>query len=251
MKVKLLAHTKLSEDFLTDLHNNEECQVSTALILNQVTSGQAVALTAIRTCYSPNKPSEIVSLEGGKYFGAKATDGKEGTEADRLIRHIVKSGHTSTLEHITFTFAIEEVSRALLAQLTRHRVGFSYSVQSQRYVKFSSDSKSGGFDYVVPEKVKTKMAEGIYEEIMRDAQASYDHLIRLGIPQEDARSVLPQSATCNLVLTVNLRALLDFYSKRMKGRGAQQEITVLAEELKSKVVSVEGWTEAFFGGDFK
>jgi thymidylate synthase (FAD) len=251
MKVKLLAHTKLSEDFLTDLHNNEECQVSTALILNQVTSGQAVALTAIRTCYSPNKPSEIVSLEGGKYFGAKATDGKEGTEADRLIRHIVKSGHTSTLEHITFTFAIEEVSRALLAQLTRHRVGFSYSVQSQRYVKFSSDSKSGGFDYVVPEKVKTKMAEGIYEEIMRDAQASYDHLIRLGIPQEDARSVLPQSATCNLVLTVNLRALLDFYSKRMKGRGAQQEITVLAEELKSKVVEVEPWTEAFFGGGSK
>ncbi|PFY86014.1 FAD-dependent thymidylate synthase [Bacillus toyonensis] len=251
MKVKLLAHTKLSEDFLTDLHNNEECQVSTALILNQVTSGQAVALTAIRTCYSPNKPSEIVSLEGGKYFGSKATDGKEGTEADRIIRHIVKSGHTSTLEHITFTFAIEGVSRALLAQLTRHRVGFSYSVQSQRYVKFSSDSKSGGFDYVVPEKVKTKMAEDVYESIMQDAQASYDHLIRLGIPQEDARSVLPQSATCNLVLTVNLRALLDFYAKRRAGKGAQQEITVLAEELKNKVVAVEGWTEAFFGGGSK
>ncbi|KAB2380223.1 FAD-dependent thymidylate synthase [Bacillus toyonensis] len=251
MKVKLLAHTKLSEDFLTDLHNNEECQVSTALILNQVTSGQAVALTAIRTCYSANKPSEIVSLEGGKYFGAKATDGEEGTEADRLIRHIVKSGHTSTLEHITFTFALEGVSRALLAQLTRHRVGFSYSVQSQRYVKFSSDSKSGGFDYVVPEKVKTKGASNIYKNYMEEIQRMYDTLIEVGVPQEDARSVLPQSATCNLVLTVNLRALLDFYAKRRVGKGAQQEITVLAEQLKEKVISVEPWTKSFFGGGSK
>ncbi|WP_130067456.1 FAD-dependent thymidylate synthase [Bacillus albus] len=235
MKVALLAHTQLSEEFYSKLP------------LSHYTDGQAVALTAIRTCYSPNKPSEIVSLEGGKYFGAKATDGKEGTEADRLIRHIVKSGHTSTLEHITFTFAIEEVSRALLAQLTRHRVGFSYSVQSQRYVKFSSDSKSEGFDYVVPEKVKAKPgAEAVYKASMRAIQADYDTLIALGVPQEDARSVLPQSATCNLVLTVNLRALLDFYSKRKPKAGAQFEITQLAEKLKEKVISVEPWCEAFF-----
>ena len=245
MKVNLLAHTQCSDefvDYLTDTTNIGSEGFDP-------THGQVVALTAIRTCYSANKPSEIVSLEGGKYFGAKATDGKEGTEADRLIRHIIKSGHTSTLEHITFTFAIEEVSRALLAQLTRHRVGFSYSVQSQRYVKFSSDSKSGGFDYVVPEKVKANEdAAYEYEQMMMNAQADYNRLIQLGIPQEDARSVLPQSATCNLVLTVNLRALLDFYAKRQKGRGAQQEITVLTEELKSKVVGVEPWTAAFFGG---
>lgn len=243
MKVTLLAHTQVSKGFKLSLpiyHGNPD-----------YTDGQAVALTAIRTCYSSNNPSEIVSLEGGKYFGAKATDGKEGTEADRLIRHIVKSGHTSTLEHISFTFAIEGVSRALLAQITRHRVGFSCSVQSQRYVKFSSDSKSGGFDYVVPEKVKAKGLTEEYKTMMKVSQSMYDSLISLGIPQEDARSVLPQSATCNLVLTVNLRALLDFYAKRQKGKGAQQEITVLAEELKNKVVGVEPWTEAFFGGDSK
>ena len=252
MKVTLLAHTGISEEFLTELHNDERCQISTALILNQITGGQAVALTAIRTCYSPDRPSEIVSLEGGKYFGAKATDGKEGTEADRLIRHIVKSGHTSTLEHITFTFAIEEVSRALLAQLTRHRVGFSYSVQSQRYVKFSSDSKSGGFDYVVPEKVKVKGLTEEYKTMMKVSQSMYDSLISLGIPQEDARSVLPQSATCNLVLTVNLRALLDFFNKRgRKNSGAQAEISQLVNELKDKVCHVEPWVEPFFGGDSK
>lgn len=250
MKVTLLAHTVLSSEFLQSTQPNEDLYDS--ITSDEITSGQAVALTAIRTCYSPNKPSEIVSLEGGKYFGAKATDGKEGTEADRLIRHIVKSGHTSTLEHITFTFALEGVSRALLSQLTRHRVGFSYSVQSQRYVKFSSDSKSGGFDYVVPEKVKAKGLESYYREIMQVIQEEYDNLIDNGVPQEDARSILPQSATCNLVLTVNLRALLDFFNKRgRKNSGAQAEISQLANELKDKVCQVEPWVEPFFGGGSK
>lgn len=242
MKVKLLAHTQLSEEFYYSLpfyHNDK------------YTDGQAVALTAIRTCYSANKPSEIVALEGAKYFGSKATDGKEGTEADRLIRHVLGSKHLSTVEHLNFTFSIEGVSRALLAQLTRHRVGFAYSVQSQRYVKFSSDSKSGGFDYIVPKKVKSKGLTEEYERYMEEIQDMYNCLIKLGIPQEDARSVLPQSATCNLVLTVNLRAALDFYKKRMKGNGAQFEITQLAEAIKDKIVSVEPWVESFFGGDSK
>lgn len=239
MKVTLMAHTQISDEFYFNLPISD----------NTYTDGQAVALTSIRTCYSANKPSEIVSLEGGKYFGSKATDGGKGTDADRLIRHIVKSGHTSTLEHITFTFAIEGVSRALLSQLTRHRVGFSYSVQSQRYVKFSSDSKSQGFDYVVPEKVKAKGEDNAshYRDIMNDIQEAYDSLIKMGVPQEDARSVLPNSATTNLVLTVNLRAALDFYAKRMAGKGAQHEITLLAEAIKNKICGVEPWTEAFFG----
>ncbi|WP_430981407.1 FAD-dependent thymidylate synthase [Bacillus thuringiensis] len=215
-------------------------------LLGVITAGQVIALTAIRTCYSHLLPSEIASTEGNKYFKNRAKEGR-GTEYDRLLRLITSSGHTSTVEHISMTFAIEGVSRALLSQLTRHRVGFSYSVQSQRYVKFSSDSKSGGFDYVVPEKVKAKGLEDLYASIMEDIQADYDDLIKIGIPQEDARSVLPQSATCNLVLTVNLRALLDFYAKRRAGKGAQQEITVLAEEIKNKVVGVEPWCEAFFG----
>jgi len=246
MKVTLLANTQISNEFKEKLE--KECY---EVLVNKVTHGQAVALTAIRTCYSSNKPSEIVSLEGGKYFGEKANDGGKGSEADRLIRFIVRSGHTSTLEHITFTFSVEGISRALLSQLTRHRVGFSYSVQSQRYVKFSSDSKSGGFDYVVPEKVKTKGNTDEYHLMMDEIQGMYNRLIEYGVPQEDARSVLPQSATCNLVLTVNLRALLDFYSKRAPKKGAQFEITQLAEQLKEKVISVEPWTEAFFGGESK
>ncbi len=239
MDVKLLAHTQASKEFALSLpiyHGNPD-----------YTDGQAVALTAIRTCYSPNKPSEIVALEGEKYFKGKATDGKGGKEVDRLIRHIVGSGHTSTLEHLTYTFAVEGVSRALLAQLTRHRVGFSFSVQSQRYVRFGSNDRSEGFDYVIPDTVLNNTeAYGEYLSIMDSFQYHYDYLRKLGIPAEDARAVLPNAACTNLVLTVNLRSLLDFYYKRRKGKGAQHEITELAERLREEVVKVEPWTDEFF-----
>lgn len=244
MVIRLLAHTQLSREFFDELAKNVD-GVFTDDCTFIPTDGQVVALSAIRTCYSPNKPSEIVDLEGEKYFKQKATKG-EGKEVDRLIRHIVGSGHTSTLEHLTYTFSVEGVSRALLAQLTRHRVGFSFSVQSQRYVKQSSDSKHGGFDYVVPEKVKDKGANDEYHLMMEEIQNMYDRLIEYGVPQEDARSVLPNAACTNLVLTVNLRSLLDFYSKRRKGKGAQHEITELAERLREEIVKIEPWTEEFF-----
>ena len=196
-----------------------------------------------------NVNNSIVALEGEKYFKGKATDGKGGIEVDRLIKHIVGSGHISTLEHLTYTFAVDGVSRALLTQLTRHRVGFSYSVQSQRYVRMGSDDKIGGFDYVVPETVKAKGEQvvRVYNEMMYKLQSDYDLLRTLGIPAEDARSVLPNAATTNLVLTVNLRGFLDFYNKRRKGKGAQAEIAELAEQLRQEVVKVEKWVDEFFG----
>lgn len=258
MNVKLLAHTKLSTDFASGLDSDTQVD----LLFDDITNGQAVALTAIRTCYSPNKPSEIVAKEGAKYFGTQASDGGTGTDADRLFRHIVKSGHTSTLEHISFTFAIEGVSRALLAQLTRHRVGFSFSVQSQRYVRLGSGDKSGGMNYVTPRKVLENEnifreldgerneiqcnAEHYFSKAMDYAQEMYDVLRQLGVPAEDARAVLPNAAATNLVMTANLTALLSFYSKRKPGRGAQAEITELATALRNAVVEVEQWTDQFF-----
>ncbi|EEL61319.1 Prophage LambdaBa01, thymidylate synthase-complementing protein [Bacillus cereus F65185] len=140
-----------------------------------------------------NVNNSIVALEGEKYFKGKATDGKGGKEVDRLIKHIVGSGHISTLEHLTYIFAVEGVSRALLSQLTRHHVGFSYLVQSQRYVRIGSDDKIDGFDYVVPKTVKAKGEQVVkaYNEMMYKLQSDYDLLRTLGIPAEDAHSVLP------------------------------------------------------------
>ncbi len=220
------------------------------------TDGQTIALTAIRTCYSHLEPSEIVETEGEKYFGKAASDGNGGTDADRLIRHIINSGHTSTLEHLTYTFAIEGVSRSLLAQITRHR-HFSFSVQSQRYNKLESASKSGGFDYVVPDSVEnckkrisiwddfSHSARDVYNETMEHVQQAYDTLREAGVPAEDARFVLPNAATCNLVLTGTLRSFLEFYNKR-SAKGAQWEIRDLAELVKSEIVQVEPWTKNFF-----
>ena len=261
-KVKLLFHTQMAEDFREEFDRypfgsydgNDVDDLG-------VTDGQLLALTAIRTCYSPGKPSEIIAKEGTRYLKKKASDGGSGSDADRLVRMIQSSGHTSTFEGITFTFAVEGVSRALLAQLTRHRVGFGFSVQSQRYVKFGSNDRSGGFDYIVPntvsddkavrlseegEKLHVMTAIGLFYEAMEQAQRSYDLLRKAGVPAEDCRAVLPNAAACNIVLTVNLRALLDFYAKRKTGRGAQSEIARLSEDLRKAVEAVEPWTSQLF-----
>lgn len=241
LSTQLIAHTQLSEDSSLRL-----------ALPAHVPQGQAVALTAIRTCYAYIKPTEIVSSEGAKYFGEPAKDGEAGTEADRLIRHITRSGHLSTLEHLSYTFAVEGLSRAALAQLTRHRVGFSFSVQSQRFVKFGSGDKSGGFDYVVPYSVayrgtkESASTEAVFEEAMIEIQRKYDWLRSHGVPAEDARAVLPQAAACNLTMTVNLRSLLDFYAKRGPSTHAQSEIKALAAQLKDAVIAVEPWTAQFF-----
>lgn len=246
--VKLLFHTQMAEDFREEFDRYPFGSYDGNDIDDlEVSDGQLLALTAIRTCYSPGKPSEIIAKEGPRYLKKKASDGGNGSDADRLVRMIQSSGHTSTFEGITFTFAVEGVSRALLAQLTRHRVGFGFSVQSQRYVKFGSEDRSGGFDYVVPDTIKGDAAkESVFRATMKSIQFDYDALRKLGVPAEDCRAVLPNATACNLVLTVNLRALLDFYSKRKAGRGAQSEIAGLAEDLRKAVESVESWTSQLF-----
>ncbi|WP_425711126.1 FAD-dependent thymidylate synthase [Fictibacillus sp. Mic-4] len=217
-------------------------------MISSTPNARKVAFTAIRTCYSPNVPSELFDgAEYEKYEQKQAGDGQEGTDADRLFRHIVGSGHTSTLEHIQFTFAIEGLSRSALAQLTRHRVGFGYSVQSQRYVSDASDKKKGGFQFVIPPKVQeNRDALNVYLQTMERLQEAYDALRDLKIPGEDARFVLPNAAAINLTMTVNLRALLDFYAKRRKGSGAQWEIANFAEEIRRIVVEQEPWLAPYF-----
>lgn len=203
-------------------------------------NNEVTALTAIRNCYSPLKPSEIIDAEGEKYFG------NGGAESSRLFNMIVNSKHTSTLEGISFVFIIEDVSRALMAQLTRSR-HMSYSIKSQRYVKYGSRDKSGGFDFVkAPSLDNNDEAEMIFFQAMHEAQKYYDELRAAGVPAEDARSVLPNAATTHIVMSCNLRAVLEFYQKRRMGGGAQWEIATLAEKIRELVEQEEPWTKSFF-----
>lgn len=223
-------------------------------VLAHTPEAKRVAFAAIRTCYSANTPSYLYASEFDEYENKRVIDKQNDNsiiymaDSDRLMRQIVSSGHTSTLEHIVFTFSIEGISRACLAQLTRHRIA-SYSVQSQRYVKQSTDSKHGQFDFITPDFStcgNPDEALQIYNEAMNNAQEAYDALVKIGVKAEDARDVLPQSAETNLVMTINLRSLLNFYKLRNQNTHAQKEIAELAEHLKNAVVLFEPWTKFFF-----
>ena len=171
---------------------------------------RTVAMSA-RLCYSP--------------IGAAQLEEKISDEqAAKLVRKLVSMGHLSTLEHVTFTFAIEGVSRVLTHQLVRHRIA-SYSQQSQRYVK------EHDFETIIPASIASKPeAKAKFDKLMTEIQAMYDEFIALDIPAEDARYILPNATETKIVCTFNARSLLNFFSLRCCTR-AQWEIRALANEM--------------------
>lgn len=165
-----------------------------------------VALAA-RLCYSPSGIGDL-----RKDISRKNVQG--------LVRKVLSMGHASTLEHVTFTFGIEGISRAASHQLVRHRLA-SYSQQSQRYV-------SADFGYVTPESVSDQpelLAE--YKRHMAASVALYEKLGKAGVPAEDARFVLPNATETKILVTMNARELSHFFSLRTCRR-AQWEIREMA-----------------------
>ena len=155
---------------------------------------------------------------------------KEKIEA--ILKKIIKSGHLSVLEHASFTFGIEGVSRALLAQLTRHRIA-SFSVQSQRYVKFSK-----GANFIIPPTIsKDKNLLAKYNEFLKLSQQYYNDFLKADIPAEDARYVLPNASTTKIILTMNARELRHFFALRCCNR-AQWEIRDMACKMLKLVKEV-------------
>lgn len=139
-----------------------------------------------------------------------------------IIQRWIKSGHHSMLEHASATFRVSEVSRALTHQLVRHRIGFSYSQQSQRYVK------EDGFGFVIPDSIKNNEdANPFFAEIMDMLQMAYNDLVQMGIPKEDARFVLPNACYTEIVVTMNFRAARNFFNLRLD-KTAQWEIRQMA-----------------------
>lgn len=149
----------------------------------------------------------------------------------KIMTSCYKSGHTSVLEFANFTFHIEDVSRTLLAQLTRHRHA-GYAVRSQRYCMETD------FDYVVPKSIENnELALNTYQNIMEDINTAYIKLIDLGVIAEDARYVLPNACYTTLEVTMNLRALINFMNERLCSR-AQWEIRELAQEMRDLIIEI-------------
>lgn len=184
-----------------------ERKLNVALLQYTPAPAETVALAG-RLCYSD---SDISSLH----------DKSKGT-ADKFVQKLLDLGHLSPIEHASFTFGAEGVSRALLAQITRHRIA-SFSVQSQRYVQQTE------MNYVIPKSVHALGTDAVekFESQMAQIHKWYNSWLSAGIPAEDARFVLPNAAETRMVFTMNARELLHFFELRCCRR-AQWEIRALA-----------------------
>ena len=195
---------------------------------------QTVAAAA-RLCYSPSTIDELM-------------DGMTEEKTASFVDMLAEIGHESPIEHASFTFGIEGVSRSLLAQITRHRLA-SFSVQSQRYVA------EDHFEFVLPPEIEAiPEAKEEYLRAMEEDQRHYERLkavlaekhveafLQSGMSQkaaeraaekkaiEDARFVLPNAADTNMIVTMNARELLHFFRQRCCNR-AQWEIRAVAREM--------------------
>src|SRR6056297_18014 len=193
---------------------------------------EKVVASAAKLCYSPVGVSEIMEkLE------------EESTE--KFIRILMKMGHMSPIEHVSFTFGIEGISRVCTHQLVRHRIA-SYSQQSQRYVKIDD------FNYIVPPAIsENPEALAVFEEAMENSRKAYKQISellydsyveggeemtkrRMGEMEkkaiEDARFVFPNACETKIVVTMNARSLMNFFKHRCCNR-AQWEIQGLAIQM--------------------
>lgn len=209
--------------------------------------------------YTPN-PEEVVASAAKLCYSKVGVDEiqKNLTEdgIEKFVSMLSTIGHHSPLEHCTFTFAVEGISRACSHQLVRHRIA-SYSQQSQRYVKLDK------FDYIIPTAIENnefakdiflnameqdkKAYNGIVEELMNEYIASsgytlasipkneYNKLEKLAI--EDARYVFPNACETKIVFTMNVRTLMNFFTHRCCDR-AQWEIRDLANEMLIQVKEI-------------
>lgn len=149
----------------------------------------------------------------------------EPTPDYRISKACYAAHHDSVLEHISFTFHIKGVSRALLAQLSRHR-HVSLSVRSQRYCR------EDGFEYVTPNLSKEN--QELYDWFIDKEKTFYQTMVHEDVKPEDARMLLPNACCTELYLTMNARALIEASNKRLCTR-AQSEIREMFQKMKEQV----------------
>lgn len=205
--------------------------------------------------HTPNPEKVVASAAKLCYAGCSIDElmnNLDEKKSKEFVKKLSSMGHESPIEHVSFTFAIEGVSRALLAQITRHRIA-SFSVQSQRYVRMDD------FKYVIPPAVLETGCEEEFVKIMDEQAKQYLDLVKQledahyksfsdtkngdyekdekarrikasKIANEDARFILPNACETKMIVTMNARSLLNFFNHRCCNR-AQWEIHALADEM--------------------
>ena len=204
-------------------------------LLAHTPNPEAVIALAARLCYSSATIDDLM----------KKSEDDESRR--KYIDMLMSLGHESPIEHVSFTFGIEGISRACSHQLVRHRIA-SYSQKSQRYVNETQ------FEYVTPEAIASDpVTKDVYDETMQLLQGRYD-FIRAGLIQkyvkdgmdekaaekkanEDARMVLPNACCTSIIVTMNIRSLFNFFKHRCCNR-AQWEIRAVANEMFRQCMSV-------------
>lgn len=181
-------------------------------LLRHTADAELLCGAAALTTTKSGSPSEILE--------------KMDTEtAKQIIKRVTGYGHTSIIEHASFTFSIEEVSRAMTHQLVRHRIA-SYTQQSQRYVTYGTLE-----NFVTPQNIANNAeAKKIFEETLEKTSETYQKLLKMDIPKEDARFILPNAAKTNIIVTMNARELRHLFNVRCCTR-AQWEIRTVAMEM--------------------
>jgi len=191
--------------------SSKQSTLQVSLLYHTHTPERAVA-TAARLCYAPVSAAELI-------------ENLSDAQVNKVLETIMKSGHGSALEHATYTFSIEGVSRALTHQLVRHRIA-SFNQQSQRYVTFSGEP-----EIVLPHTIaENPRVLSTFNKAIKLAFTTYTELIEAGIPAEDARYILPNACASKIVVTMNIRELLHFFELRCCNR-AQWEIRELARVM--------------------
>jgi len=181
-------------------------------LLRHTSDAELLCGTAALTSTKSGSPSDILEK-------------MDLEKAKRIIKRVTGYGHASVIEHASFTFSIEGVSRAMTHQLVRHRIA-SYTQQSQRYVTYDSLKK-----YVTPPSIMDNTeAKRIFDEALAKISETYKKLLNLKIPKEDSRFILPNAAKTNIIVTMNTRELQHFFNLRCCAR-AQWEIRETATEM--------------------
>ena len=167
-------------------------------------------------------PCKLIEYAARKCYNSKVNE----STRDKFLRGLLSSGHESPIEHAKMTVVVSDVSRAFTHQFVRHRL-FSFTQQSQRYVKFTDDIDG----FVVPESIlKSEDTKRIYGETLMTIVDNYNRLCDAGVPREDARMVLPNAAESIIVATANFREWKHFFDVRAE-KHAQWEIRKFALSL--------------------